>query len=105
MGILELYAFAHALFGIDVGIDVLWLALEAEVQHRVEVLSDGFGFLRSPDANYLPGPDDTITVWARVMGKREVDGLGLIELAMARPRTITRLAKLFIARMLARTAA
>jgi transcription termination factor Rho len=21
-------------------------------------LSDGFGFLRSPDANYLPGPDD-----------------------------------------------
>jgi transcription termination factor Rho len=24
----------------------------------VEVLSDGFGFLRSPDAKYLPGPDD-----------------------------------------------
>ena len=24
----------------------------------VEVLPDGFGFLRSPDANYLPGPDD-----------------------------------------------
>jgi len=24
----------------------------------VETLSDGFGFLRSPDANYLPGPDD-----------------------------------------------
>jgi transcription termination factor Rho len=24
----------------------------------VEVLSDGFGFLRSPEANYLPGPDD-----------------------------------------------
>jgi transcription termination factor Rho len=24
----------------------------------VEVLYDGFGFLRSPDANYLPGPDD-----------------------------------------------
>jgi len=24
----------------------------------VEILSDGFGFLRSPDANYLPGPDD-----------------------------------------------
>jgi transcription termination factor Rho len=22
------------------------------------VLQDGFGFLRSPDANYLPGPDD-----------------------------------------------
>ena len=24
----------------------------------IEVLQDGFGFLRSPDANYLPGPDD-----------------------------------------------
>jgi len=24
----------------------------------VEILSDGFGFLRSSDANYLPGPDD-----------------------------------------------
>ena len=24
----------------------------------IEILQDGFGFLRSPDANYLPGPDD-----------------------------------------------
>ncbi|MFM9865768.1 MAG: transcription termination factor Rho [Micropepsaceae bacterium] len=24
----------------------------------VEVLSDGFGFLRAPESNYLPGPDD-----------------------------------------------
>jgi len=24
----------------------------------VEILPDGFGFLRSADANYLPGPDD-----------------------------------------------
>ena len=24
----------------------------------IEVLQDGFGFLRSPDANYLAGPDD-----------------------------------------------
>jgi len=24
----------------------------------VEVLQDGFGFLRSPEANYLAGPDD-----------------------------------------------
>jgi transcription termination factor Rho len=24
----------------------------------LEVVSDGFGFLRSPEANYLPGPDD-----------------------------------------------
>ena len=28
------------------------------VEGVVEVLQDGFGFLRSPDANYLPGPDD-----------------------------------------------
>jgi transcription termination factor Rho len=24
----------------------------------LEILSDGFGFLRSPESNYLPGPDD-----------------------------------------------
>ena len=24
----------------------------------LEVLSEGYGFLRSPDFNYLPGPDD-----------------------------------------------
>ena len=24
----------------------------------IEVLPDGFGFLRSPEANYLAGPDD-----------------------------------------------
>src|SRR5689334_2899644 len=24
----------------------------------LETLPDGFGFLRSPDSNYLPGPDD-----------------------------------------------
>jgi transcription termination factor Rho len=27
-------------------------------RRRVEILPDGFGFLRSPEANYLPGPDD-----------------------------------------------
>ena len=27
-------------------------------QGVIEVLQDGFGFLRSADANYLPGPDD-----------------------------------------------
>ncbi len=27
-------------------------------QGVVEVLQDGFGFLRSPDSNYLAGPDD-----------------------------------------------
>ena len=24
----------------------------------IEVLPDGYGFLRAPDSNYLPGPDD-----------------------------------------------
>src|SRR5450631_2253465 len=24
----------------------------------LEIMSDGFGFLRSPESNYLPGPDD-----------------------------------------------
>ena len=27
-------------------------------QGTIEVLTDGFGFLRSPEANYLAGPDD-----------------------------------------------
>ena len=35
-------------------------AREIEIigQGVVEVLQDGFGYLRSPDANYLAGPDD-----------------------------------------------
>ena len=24
----------------------------------IEIMQDGFGFLRSPESNYLPGPDD-----------------------------------------------
>src|SRR5256886_15720060 len=27
----------------------------------LETLPDGFGFLRAPDSNYLPGPDDSYT--------------------------------------------
>ena len=30
----------------------------------LEILPDGYGFLRSPDYNYLPGPDGPIW-WAR----------------------------------------
>ena len=26
----------------------------------IETLQDGFGFMRSPDSNYLPGPDDVL---------------------------------------------
>ncbi len=32
----------------------------------LEILSDGFGFLRSPQANYLPGPDDIYVSPAQV---------------------------------------
>jgi len=32
----------------------------------LEILADGFGYLRSPDANYLPGPDDIYVSPAQV---------------------------------------
>jgi transcription termination factor Rho len=32
--------------------------VEIQAMGVLEVLQDGFGFLRSPEANYLPGPDD-----------------------------------------------
>ncbi|HQT68761.1 MAG: transcription termination factor Rho [Rhodospirillales bacterium 20-60-12] len=32
----------------------------------LEILSDGFGFLRSPESNYLPGPDDIYVSPAQV---------------------------------------
>jgi len=46
--------------------DMLFAILKASADHGneitgngvIEILSDGFGFLRSPEANYLPGPDD-----------------------------------------------
>ena len=33
-------------------------ALEISGSGTLEVVQDGFGFLRSPESNYLPGPDD-----------------------------------------------
>ncbi|MCX7765508.1 MAG: Rho termination factor N-terminal domain-containing protein, partial [Candidatus Sumerlaeia bacterium] len=43
-------------------------------QGVLEILNDGFGFLRSPNYNYLPGPDDiyvspsqTTTYFAKVI--------------------------------------
>ena len=46
----------------DIFVAVLKDMAENEVQIEgggvLEVLQDGFGFLRSPEANYLPGPDD-----------------------------------------------
>ena len=46
--------------------DLIFAILQAQVEKNgvisgggvLEILPDGFGFLRSPDANYLPGPDD-----------------------------------------------
>ncbi|MGE0409545.1 MAG: Rho termination factor N-terminal domain-containing protein, partial [Amphiplicatus sp.] len=46
--------------------DMLFAILKELAEHDVEitgggvmeVLPDGFGFLRSPESNYLPGPDD-----------------------------------------------
>src|SRR5262249_11824682 len=46
--------------------DLIYSILKASMKQNVavssegvlEVLPDGFGFLRSPDFNYLPGPDD-----------------------------------------------
>ena len=32
--------------------------IEISGEGVIEILQDGFGFLRSPDSNYLPGPDD-----------------------------------------------
>ena len=46
--------------------DVIFQILKAQAEQSgfifsegvLEVLPDGFGFLRAPDYNYLPGPDD-----------------------------------------------
>ena len=46
----------------DIFFSVLKELAEREIQINgggvLEVLQDGFGFLRAPEANYLPGPDD-----------------------------------------------
>ncbi len=46
--------------------DLIMKILESQAEKRgnvyargvLEIMSDGYGFLRSPDFNYLPGPDD-----------------------------------------------
>jgi transcription termination factor Rho len=46
--------------------ELIFAILQAQTDHEVivngegvlEVLPDNYGFLRSPDSNYLPGPDD-----------------------------------------------
>jgi transcription termination factor Rho len=46
--------------------DLIFTLLQAQIEKdglifgegTLEILSDGFGFLRAPDYNYLPGPAD-----------------------------------------------
>ena len=46
--------------------DLIFALLTAQAERNgaiygsgvLEILPDGFGFLRAPDYNYLPGPDD-----------------------------------------------
>src|SRR5882762_5456340 len=46
--------------------DLIFSILQAQAEQKgfifgegvLEILPDGFGFLRAPDSNYLPGPDD-----------------------------------------------
>ena len=46
--------------------DIMFAILKVEAENgeeiigegTIEVLSDGFGFLRAPESNYLAGPDD-----------------------------------------------
>ncbi|RPI55342.1 MAG: transcription termination factor Rho, partial [Deltaproteobacteria bacterium] len=69
-GIGELYKIAKEL-GVDSpsGMrkqEIIFAILKAQTSNNgsvygegvLEILQDGFGFLRSPDYNYLPGPDD-----------------------------------------------
>ncbi len=58
--------------------DLIFAMLQAQTAKKgqiysegvLEILPDGFGFLRSPDYNYLPGPDDIYisltdkTIWS-----------------------------------------
>ena len=52
----------------------------------LEILQDGFGFLRSPEANYLPGPDDIYVSPSQIrrFGLRTGD---TVEARSARPKT------------------
>ena len=66
--------------GLDIGgtsglrkQDLIFKILQAQSEKEghifaegvLEILPDGYGFLRSPDYNYLPGPDDIMSRPAR----------------------------------------
>src|SRR5260370_2862191 len=70
MNITNLIAYAQELGIADVAAlkkqEIIFKILESQIDQRVEIwgegvlekLPDGFGFLRSPKFNYVPGPDD-----------------------------------------------
>ena len=70
MGITELIKYAQGLGIADVASlrkqEIIFRILESQSEKKVEIygegilerLPDGFGFLRSPKFNYIPGPDD-----------------------------------------------
>lgn len=70
MGITELIAYAQSVGIADVSAlkkqEIIFKILESQSEKRIEIfgdgilerLPDGFGFLRSPKFNYVPGPDD-----------------------------------------------
>ena len=43
----------------------------------LEVMHDGYGFLRSPDFNYMPGPDDIYVSPSQIILKDELNKIGV----------------------------
>ena len=68
----------------DIFVRVMKDLAEDEIQINgggvLEVLQDGFGFLRAPEANYLPGPDDIYVSpnQVRKLGLRTGDTVSII---------------------------
>lgn len=89
MGITNLITYAQDLGIADVASlkkqEIIFKILESQSDQRVEIwgdgvlerLPDGFGFLRSPKFNYVPGPDDIYVSPAHIkrFGLRTGDGI------------------------------
>lgn len=89
MNITSLIAYAQDLGIADVAAlkkqEIIFKILESQIDQRVEIwgegvlerLPDGFGFLRSPKFNYVPGPDDIYVSPAHIkrFGLRTGDGI------------------------------
>lgn len=89
MNITSLIAYAQELGISDVAAlkkqEIIFKILESQIDQRVEIwgegvlerLPDGFGFLRSPKFNYVPGPDDIYVSPAHIkrFGLRTGDGV------------------------------